>query len=219
MVTGIVRGMASDEGSTTRRAEYAEETRAALVNAAREVFTEKGYAGASTEQILRRARASRGAMYHHFAGKADLFRAALEAVEEEFIGRLAEGGAPGSDVWDEICNGCQLFLDIATEPQIQRLMLTEGPAVLGWRQWREIEERYGFGLLRGYLNEALTQGLIAPQSVDALTNVLAGALNEAAMHIAHAEDRVKARAEVGASISRLLDGLRVRPARRLRAIR
>ncbi len=192
----------------TRRTEYAEETRAALVRAAREIFTQKGYGATGTEEILQRANASRGAMYHHFAGKEELFRAALEVVEEEFISQLAEGGAPGDDVWDEICNGCQLFLDIATEPSIQQLMLIDGPSVLGWIEWRAIEERYGFGLLREFLRRAMVQGLIDEQPIEALTHVLAGALNEAAIHIANAPDGPRARAEVGDTIARLLGGLR-----------
>lgn len=196
----------------TRRTEYAEETRAALVGAARELFTEKGYGATGTEEILHRANASRGAMYHHFAGKEELFRAALEAVEEEFITQLADAGAPGDDTWDEICNGCQLFLDIATQPDIQQLMLIDGPSVLGWTEWRAIEERYGFGLLRGYLRQAMAQDLIEEQPIEALTHVLAGALNEAAMHIANAPDRPRARAEAGDTIARLLGGLRVRDA-------
>jgi AcrR family transcriptional regulator len=210
--------MESDHTSPTRRAEYAEETRAALVRAAREIFTEKGYAATSTEEIIRRARTSRGAMYHHFSAKEDLFRVALEEVEHEFITRMAEAGAPGTDVWDEICNGCQIFLTIATEPEIQRLMLVDGPSVLGWSEWRGIEARHGFWLLREFLGEAMEKGLIETQPLDALTNVLAGALNEAAMHIANADDRAAAREDVGKSVARLLEGLRVHPARRLRAI-
>jgi AcrR family transcriptional regulator len=201
--------MASTDAQPTRRSQYAEETRAALVRAARELFTEKGYAATGTEEILQRANASRGAMYHHFAGKKELFRAALEVVEEEFITQLDAGGAPGTDVFDEICNGCQLFLDIATEPSIQRMMLIDGPSVLGWIEWRAIEERYGFGLLRAYLAQAMEQGLIEQQPIESLTNVLAGAMNEAAILVANAEDRDAARRDVGDSIARLLSGLRV----------
>jgi len=201
--------MAGEPGARSRRAEYAEQTRAALVEAARDLFTEKGYSATGTEEILQRANASRGAMYHHFAAKDDLFRAALEAAAQEFITRLAEGGASGDDTWDEICNGCQLFLDIATEPSIQQLMLVDGPSVLGWTEWRAIEERYGFGLLRGYLRQAMEEGLIEDQPIESLTHVLAGALTEAVMHIANAPDRRRARQDAGATISRLLGGLRV----------
>jgi len=202
--------MASTAARPTRRTQYAEETRAALVRAARELFTEKGYAATGTEEILQRANASRGAMYHHFAGKEELFRAALEVVEEEFITQLAEAGAPGDDIWDEVCNGCQLFLDIATQPSIQKLMLIDGPSVLGWIEWRAIEERFGFGLLREFLRRAMVQGLIEDQPIEPLTHVLAGALNEAAILVANARDRETARAEAGDTIARLLGGLRVR---------
>jgi AcrR family transcriptional regulator len=193
----------------TRRAEYAEETRAALVAAARELFTEKGYAHTGTEEIIQQARASRGAMYHHFASKEDLFRAVLEHVENEFITRLVERGAPGRDEWDEVCKGCQLFLDVALEPAIQRIMLVDGPSVLGWAEWRKVEEQYGFGLLRGHLRRAMDEGLIDEQPIDALTHVIAGALNEAASLIAHAGDRDQARVDAGDAVERLLEGLRV----------
>lgn len=216
----MMRDMSDDAGEhrATRRAGYAEETRTALIQAARELFTEKGYADTGTEEILRRAHTSRGAMYHHFASKEALFRAALEDVEQEFINRLAEMGAPGEDVWEEITNGCQLFLDVATEPSVQRMMLIDGPSVLGWLAWRSIEERYGFGLLRAFLGAAVKEGLIEEQPVGPLAHVLAGALNEAAILIANADDRKAARVEAGAAIARLLAGLRRWPTRHLAVV-
>ncbi len=195
-------------------AEHSEETRAALIEAARKLFAKKGYPDTGTEEIIIRARVSRGAMYHHFRSKKDLFRAALEKTEQEFIQRLAEARAPGATMWEQIGNGIQNFLDVCLEPAIQRIVMVDGPAVLGWSTWREIEARYGFGLLQKYLERAMAAGEIERQPIEPLTHLLAGALNEAVMWIAHSKDPASAREVVGQSVARLLDGLGpVAPAR------
>lgn len=193
---------------TTRRSEHTEDTRAALLAAAHELFTEHGYTATGTEQIVRRARVTRGALYHHFRNKEDLFRAVLEDVESGLIERLAQEGAPGADLWEQFRNGCQKFLDASLEPTVQRVMLVDGPAVLGWQAWRELELAYGFGLLRDSLRLVIEEGLLEDQPVDPLANLLAGAINEAAMLIAHAEDPETERRASGAALDRLLQGLR-----------
>jgi AcrR family transcriptional regulator len=178
------------------------------VDAARVVFAEKGYGAAGTAEILDRARVARGGMYHHFPTKQALFREVLHLVEYEFIHRLGSEEVPGENVWEQIGYGCQRFLDLALDPEIQRIMLLDGPAVLGWRDWRAVEEKYGFGLLRAYLEQAMFEGLLQHQPVEPLVHLLAGALNEAAMTIANADDRALARNEVGAALDFLLQRLR-----------
>ncbi len=194
--------------AATRRAEHTEDTRAALLEAARELFTERGYAGTGTEQIVQRARLTRGALYHHFSSKEDLFRTLLEEVESELIGRLVGEGAPGADVLEQFRNGCQKFLDASLEPTVNRIMLVDGPAVLGWETWRDLELAYGFGLLREYLELVIEAGLLEDQPVDPLAHLLVGAINEAAMLIAHADDPAVARKQAGRALDRLLLGLR-----------
>ncbi len=187
--------------------EHSEATRAALVEAARELFAKQGYAGTATEEIIARARVSRGALYHHFRSKHDLFRAVLEKTEQEFIRRLAEARAPGATMWEQVCNGIQNFLDVSLEPTIHRIVMVDGPAVLGWSTWREIEADYGFGLLQKYLARSMDSGDIERQPIEPLMHLLAGALNEAVMLIAHSPDPTSARKTVGASLARLLEKL------------
>lgn len=192
----------------SRRDTHADDTRAALIASATTLFTEQGYAATGTEEIVRKARCTRGALYHHFTNKADLFRSVLEDVERTLIEGLAAAGAPGADNWERFRNGCSRFLDASMEPTVQRIMLIDGPAVLGWKAWRDVEGRYGFGLVGEWLSLAMDDGLIDEQSVDALTHLIAGAMNEAVMSIAHAPDPVARRVEMGATLDRLLEGLR-----------
>jgi AcrR family transcriptional regulator len=184
--------------------DHVADTRDGLIEAARKLFTERGYADTSTDEIVRLARASKGALYHHFSGKEQLFSEVLERVESGFIERLAATPVPGDNVWEEIGYGCQAFLDVALDPEVQRIVLIDGPSVLGWEAWREIEERHGFGLLKHYLGLAIEAGFLPPQPVDPLVHLLSGALNEAAIYIAHSADRRRARSEMGAALAGVL---------------
>jgi len=195
------------EPMLSRHAEHLADTKAGLITAARELFGTRGYADTSVVDIAARARLTPGALFHHFGSKPALFTVVLEQVEEEFITRLADAGAPGETLWEEIGNGCQSFLDVAMDPEIQRIMLHDGPIVLGWAAWREIEERYGFGLLRKFLGRAMDWGFLPVQPLDPLVYLLSGALNETAMYIAHAPDRDRARTEMGDALARVLGRL------------
>ncbi len=205
--------MGKDAEVISRREEHLEDTRRGIIEAARELFTEQGYTATSIEEIVARARVTKGAMYHHFGSKEEVFRIVLDAVESGFINRLAEKGMPGDDVWIEIQNGVQAFLDVALEPEIQQIVLIDGPAVLGWPEWRAVEARYGFGLLRKFLARAMDAGFLPPQPLEPLVHLLAGALNEGAMAIAHADNRRAARAEVGEAVAWVLGSLGRRPPR------
>jgi AcrR family transcriptional regulator len=192
-----------------RRAAHVEDTRAALLGAARTLFTEKGYAATGTEEIVQRAGLTRGALYHHFRNKEDLFRAVLELVEEELITDLvARGGAPAPDFWAGFRQGCQRFLDACNDPSVRQIMLVDGPAVLGWAQCREIGLPYGFGALHRSLDEALRLGALDPQPVEPLAHLLIAAISEAALYIAAADQPDAARDEMGAALDRLLESLR-----------
>ena len=193
----------------TLREERSVETRAALIAAGRELFAQRGYGAVVTEEIVRRARVTRGALYHHFSGKEDLFRAVVEEVERELTERIA-GQAIGSagDPWEAMAAGARAFLDASKEPAIQRIILLDAPAVLGWEAWREIGERYGLGLVQGVLEAAMDAGAIARQPARPLAHLLMGALDEAAMYVARAGDVDGARAEMGETVERLLEALR-----------
>src|SRR4051812_869583 len=193
-----------------RRVEQGEATRALLVRAARELFAARGYANVGTEEIVRGAGVTRGALYHHFSGKADLFRAVVEEVDRDLMARLASVAADAADPLDAMRRGAAAFLDACLDDEVQRITLIDAPAVLGWAQWREIGAQYGVGLVEGVLAAAMDGGQIERQPVRPLAHVLIGALDEAALMVARADDVAAARAEVGQIVDRLVEGLRPR---------
>lgn len=191
------------------QAERSEATRAALVQAARPLFAERGYAGVGTEEIVRAAGVTRGALYHHFDGKRELFEAVYAQIEAELAQRIAEGALrPGiASPLEAMRAGAEMFLDSCTEPEVQQITLLDGPSVLGWDRWREIGAEHGLGLIEATLQAAIESGAIAEQPVRPLAHVLMGALDEAAMLVARAEDPAAARAEVGRTIDTLVAAL------------
>ena len=184
-------------------------TRAALVAAARPLFAERGFGGVGTETIVQAAGVTRGALYHQFADKTDLFEAVYEAVEEDLARRLGERIAASgvSDPIEAMLLGADAWLDACGEQEVQQIVLLDGPAVLGWQRWREIGLRYGLGLLEGLLTHAIEVGRIPPQPVAALAQVLVGALDEAALYIARSADQATASEEIRGVIARLVAGL------------
>jgi AcrR family transcriptional regulator len=194
----------------SRREEQSEATRAALLDAARELFAKRGYAAVGTEEIVRRARVTRGALYHHFADKKDLFRGVHEQMEAGLTEAIAAqlAAADASDPLAALATGVRSFLDACTDPALARIVLLEAPSVLGWAEWREIDERYGLGLVMGGLQAAMDAGALREQPVKPLAHLVLGALGEAAMVIANAEDPQAARAEVEPPLLALLEGLR-----------
>ncbi len=196
------------KGARTQAARSAS-TRAALLDAARPLFAEHGYASVGTEAIVHAAGVTRGAMYHQFADKLELFAAVFEAVEADVTRRLdaVVSEADESDPIELMRLGAAAWLDAAAEPEVHRIVLIEAPAVLGWARWREIGLRYGLGLVRGLLEYAMSVGRIAVQPPEPLAHVLIGALDEAALYVAQAEDQVRARREVGAVIDAIVIGM------------
>ncbi len=193
-----------------RKAEQSEATRAALVAAARELFAERGYGAVGTEEIVRAAGVTRGALYHHFGGKEDLFLAVYEEVEGELVERIATEAMTATDPLEALAAGADAVLVACEDPAVQRIALMDAPSVLGWEAWREIGMRYGLGLVEATLQAGIDAGVLAPQPVRPLAHLLLGAIDEGAMLVARADDIASARAEVGASIAGLLEALRVR---------
>jgi len=189
-------------------AERAEATREALIAAARRLFVEKGYFATGTEEIVTAAGAgTRGALYHHFADKRALFLAVFERVEEDLIAAAGQVGTTG-DALTRLRTGLLGFLDASLTPEVQRIMLIDGPAVLGWQEWRATEERYGLGAIRALMELAITEGTLPAQPLDALAHVLLAAIDEAALFIASADDPPAARDQAVAAVDRLLAGLK-----------
>ena len=195
--------------STISRPERGEATRDALLAAARALFAERGYAGVGTEEVVRRAGVTRGALYHHFTDKEDLMRAVLHDLSRELAEASAAAALTETDQWRQIVAAVNAFLDACTDPAIQRIMMTDAPSVLGWDEWREIDTQYGLGLIKASLENAMETGLIERQPVDPLAHLIVGALDEAAMYISRAADAAAARREMGESVERMLDGLRL----------
>ena len=195
---------------TGRKAEQRDATRATLLSVARELFTERGYAATSTTEIADQAGLTRGALYHHFTAKDDLFRAVFEQLEQEVVDRVARGAAAGTDSLEQMRLGSHAFLDACLDPAVQRIVLLEGPAVLGWETWQEIEEQHGYGLVAAAVEAAIGAGLIDAQPVAPLAHVLFGALSQAGLTVARADDPGVARTEMEAAMDRLLEGLRTR---------
>src|SRR5215210_3190579 len=162
-----------------RKAEQSEATRGKLIAVARELFAARSYRGVGTEEIVRRAGVTRGALYHHFRDKQDLFRAVFEEVERELTERTAQVAAGAADPRRALSEGANAFLDATLDPEVQRITLLDAPAVLGWEEWRAIGERYGLGLIQAALQGAMDAGLIEKQPVRPLAHVMMGALDEA----------------------------------------
>ncbi len=198
------------------------DTRQALVDAARALFTAQGFAATGTEEIVAAARMTRGALYHHFQDKTDLFRAVMEQVAREVAEHLIEAElarpttpaapdtpqAPPADAWDEVRDGLRAFLDLCVvTDDFQRIVLVEGPAVLGPEAWDELVARHGSNLLAVWLSRAVEQGRIVSLPIPPLTRLLIAMISESSLYIARSDDRPAARAEMGAVLARFLTGL------------
>ena len=191
-----------------RREAEAHATREALIQAALELFTERGYAAVGTEEIVTRAKVTRGALYHHFTDKRDLFRAVFERVEGDLMERIGATMQGADDAWNLMIAGMRAFLDACEEPAVKQISLIDAPAVLGWEEWREIDNRHGLGLTRAALQGAVEAGVLRPIAVDPMAHLFVAALSEAAFVIAHADNPRKARAEVEEALTQLVEGLR-----------
>jgi AcrR family transcriptional regulator len=190
------------------QAERSQATRETLIAAARKLFAERGYAAVGTEEIARSGGVTRGALYHHFDGKRELLEAAYEQVEGELTQRIAEGALSGSDPLGAMRAGTEEFLKECLRPEVQRIIMLDAPAVLGWTRWREIASAHGLGLIEASLQAAMDAGQIEEQPSKPLAHVLMGALDEAAMLVARSEDPEGTRIEVAATLNRILEGLR-----------
>lgn len=199
------------KGKSRTQAERSATTKDALIRAARDLFAEHGFADVGTEAIVRAAGVTRGAMYHHFADKTELFAAVFETVEAELTAQIATVAmsAPDPDPIELMRLGARTWLEACSEPAAERIVLIEAPSVLGWERWREIGLQHGMGLVRALIEQAISVGRIAQQPIDPLAHVLIGALDEAALFVARADDRESARSEVGAVLEQLIAALSI----------
>ena len=198
-----------------KKVEQSEATRAVLLQAARELFTEYGYADTTTGDIAKRAGVTRGALYYQFRDKFGLFRAVVEDlylhVAQKVVSAIQASREKGEGLWDAITHaGTVAYLDACLDPAFQRIGLIESVVVLGWEEERAVDEKYGQSLVRGALQELMDAGLVTPQPVEPLAHLVLSIEHEAARYIARADDRLTARKEMSASLKRLFDGMRVK---------
>ena len=190
------------------REEQAVATRTELLRVARELFAARGYADVGTEEIVRAAHVTRGALYHHFHDKRDLFRAVHSQLADELLQQIVAQTAGSADAMEALRRGMHAFLDICEDPAVIRISHLDAPAVLGWAEWREVDARHWLGVLTMALQEAMDAGLLRSADVQPLAHMLMGAMVEASMMIANAADPAAARAEVEGPLLALLEGLR-----------
>src|ERR1700757_2227997 len=184
-------------------------TRDALIGAARKLWGLRGYAEVGTPEIATAAGVTRGAMYHQFADKAALFGEVVEAVEQDVMARMASvvAGSGAATPADAICAAVDAWLEVSGDPEVRQLILLDAPSVLGWAAFRDVAQRYSLGMTEQLLTGAMDAGQLARQPVRPLAHVLIGALDEAAMFIATADDAQSARRETREVLHRLIDAM------------
>lgn len=191
----------------TRRARYVESTRTALLDTGRRFFAERGFADVSAEELVRAAGLTRGALYHHFAGKQGLFEAVFEDLEARAADRITAAMAAGADdAWGRASAGIRTFLEICSDPEYREIVLLQGPIALGWRRWRELDQRYLGTLLTDGLSALL--GESGRKRLGLASAAFYGALTELALSIADADDPEQAREQAVQLIGGMLNGIR-----------
>jgi AcrR family transcriptional regulator len=193
------------------RAEQVAQTRAALVTAGRRLFGTSGFAATSVEDIAREARVTTGALYHHFPTKAAVFEAVFEQLHAELLAASISAGADGGDVVDLLIAGFGVFLDKVLEPEVQRILLTDAPAVLGLPRFIELDERHAFPATVAALTAASEQGTLRVDDPPTLARLLLGALTRAGLLIAGSAEPAATRDAVGVTLRALITGFAPRP--------
>ena len=174
------------------KADRSEATKSLIIEVARKVFARDGYASAALAEIVTEANVTTGAVYHHFGGKKGLFIAVAEHLEQLILDEVAERAPAASSPWEAFENGLLGTLEICARPDIQRIVFRDAPNVVGLAEWREIEIKYAFGLMRNSIQALSSSGMIDAADPDLTAQILLGAIIEAAHGIALSDDPDKA---------------------------
>jgi AcrR family transcriptional regulator len=174
------------------------------------LFGKRGYGAVGTEQVVKRARVTRGALYHHFDDKRDLFRAVYEQVETELTEQIGAEliARAQDDPVAALIEGMEMVLDLSLDPELRQITLVDAPAVLGWSEWRTLGDQYGLGLTTAGLEIGMEAGQLRRQPARPLAHVLLAAMSEAALMVANADDAVATRAEAEGALRSIVEGLR-----------
>lgn len=183
-------------------------TRAKLLRLARASFAAGGYAATATNDLVAQGGMTRGALYYQFRDKRDLFRAAFVEAQKEIAAEIERAAAAAPDAWAALIAGCKAFIATSARPDIRRIVLIDGPAVLGWVEWRKIDAAHGMGLLLAGLEECARAGFLREAPLLPLAHLISGALNEAALMLVERPDDAEAGRAMAQAIDRLLGGLR-----------
>ncbi|RLV49809.1 TetR/AcrR family transcriptional regulator [Nocardioides mangrovicus] len=194
-----------------RRQQFSTATKRALVDVAEEHFAGQGYAATSLDSIVAGAQVTKGALYHHFHGKQALFEAVFERVEQEACGRITEALRTREDPWDAAMDGLRAFLTVVQDPTYQRVVIQDGPAVLGYERFREQERRSTFALMQDIVRATLDSSTydLDGAMVETFSRIFYGALSAAGESVTSADDPVLAVARIEVAVGLILDGLRV----------
>jgi AcrR family transcriptional regulator len=194
----------------SRREMYSDATRAALLDEATRLFAERGFAATSLEDVASACQVTRGAVYHHFAGKQALFEAVLDVQETKAVAEVI-AAATGPDPWDAALEALDAFLDQCCDPVYGRLVWLEGPSALGWHRWRECEQKYAFGLVERFITDLVSQGYLLDQAVGTLVRFSFWMLGGAGLALAEAPeaDRPRLREEWRSLIRRTFTAMRI----------
>ena len=198
--------VSGEDGERRTQAQRRAATRRALLDAARSMFAEKGYHETAAEEIVRRAGMTRGALYHHYEDKKDLFRAVVDEMEGEIDEEIEAAERAQPELPEAVMAGYRAFVDAVLDPEMRRTFFLDGPSVLGW-EWREIDARHAVGKIEEGLEALIAEGFVEPQPVGPLARLINGTLLEAAFFVAASEDPEAARDEVWGAMERLVGGL------------
>ncbi len=186
-----------------------ERTKALILATAEELFASRGYTATSTKQVADEAGLTRGAVYFHFSDKKDLFRAVFEQLELRLMERLAAGALGSTSAWDVLVAGCRVYLDACLEESFSRTVLLDAPSVLGWDEWRELEDQYALGAMKSTIEACIAEGSVHKRPVSPMAQMLLACLTEAGMLIARSNRKRKLRKEMGGAVAVFLEGMAV----------
>jgi AcrR family transcriptional regulator len=205
-----IRSTIPKVAGVSRRQQYSASTKRALVDVAAKLFTEQGYGATSLDQIVAGARVTKGALYHHFSGKQAVFEAVFEKVESDASARIRKALKGSRDPWEKALLGLRSFLAIVQDPSYQRVVIQEGPAILGYERFREQEERSSYGLVHDMVRDVLRDSPyeLDEEMLETFTRIFFGAMSAAGESVSTAADPKLAVARVETAIAFILTGLR-----------